>query len=86
MYQLCPTLFFKFADLVSQKHGPSGIGARSESTSPLQHRAQPLSILNAVCSGVGDLALDRDRRADVAPSGELVNRQNVTRFEQRIGG
>ena len=77
--------FLDRPDLGPLEDHPVGIGVAAEASGPRQDRTQSLAFPDAVRPGMENLALHRDGRADIVPSGQLADGENVAIMQPHIG-
>src|SRR5262249_40858717 len=76
---------FELPYLRPLQHRAVRIRQRRETTSTLQHGAEPFILLNAVAAGMHDLAVPGNGAADIVPATDLADGQDVAGFESNVG-
>src|ERR1700690_3158510 len=75
--QIRASVLLHLPDLDSFKNCSVGISVGTQAAGALDDGTEALSILDTVGSGMKDFAIDLDGGADILPSGELADGENV---------
>src|SRR6202789_3201902 len=82
--ELLAALLFELAYLLAGEHRSIGVSRIAESSSTAQNRTKSFPFLKSVRPWEPYLSNNRYRFTNVVPSGDLVDRQNISWFERNI--